>query len=214
MKEARDFFFLATILRSSSFLTLLRPAPQMEDISERYCFKPILRWNPQVEDYFVRAYGPDHISRISQALTSSQSISKCQFQGIPQNYGYADGIPPKEVIVSRKCAEAVLRGAQLSTKPNGNLAVLDNLTLENHFSSVQREIEKLDKFVSFLDMLRADIGTMPIEFESRIDDAIKSLLRLAVGVTCRYLIVGPLVAVVAEARLEKKEEKKGSFLTE
>nr|XP_048328287.1 rRNA (cytosine-C(5))-methyltransferase NOP2C-like isoform X2 [Ziziphus jujuba var. spinosa]XP_048328288.1 rRNA (cytosine-C(5))-methyltransferase NOP2C-like isoform X2 [Ziziphus jujuba var. spinosa] len=97
MKEARDFFFLATILRSSSFLTLLRPAPQMEDISERYCFKPILRWNPQVEDYFVRAYGPDHISRISQALTRPSCYS-C--------------IPPKEVIVSRKCAEAVLRGAQ------------------------------------------------------------------------------------------------------
>ncbi|KAH7533711.1 hypothetical protein FEM48_Zijuj04G0160400 [Ziziphus jujuba var. spinosa] len=74
---------------------------------------------------------------------------------------------------------------------------------ENHFSSVQREIEKLDKFVSFLDMLRADIGKMPIEFESRIDDAIKSLLRLAVGVTCRYLIVGPLVAVVGMGGLGK-----------
>nr|XP_015880062.2 rRNA (cytosine-C(5))-methyltransferase NOP2C isoform X1 [Ziziphus jujuba var. spinosa] len=200
MKKARDFFFLATILGSSSFLTLLRPTPQMEDISERYCFKPILRWNPQVEDYFVRAYGPDHFSRISQALTrpscyscvlvntlkstpdaviekllailkekgdvnftnnvnlsktdancNSQSlhncgkaaseqdgvtnkfkesfhsspISKCQFPGLDYvlfvrgsgphkiDYGYADGIPPKEVIVSRKCAEAVLRGAQV-----------------------------------------------------------------------------------------------------
>ncbi|XP_060672646.1 rRNA (cytosine-C(5))-methyltransferase NOP2C isoform X3 [Ziziphus jujuba] len=200
MKKARDFFFLATILRSSSFLTLLRPTPQMEDISERYCFKPILRWNPQVEDYFVRAYGPDHFSRISQALTRpscyscvrvntlkstpdaviekllailkekgdvnstnnvnlsktdancnsqslhncgkaaseqdgvtntfkesfhSSSISKCQFPGLDYvlfvrgsgphkiDYGYADGIPPKEVIVSRKCAEAVLRGAQV-----------------------------------------------------------------------------------------------------
>ena len=52
-------------------------------------------------------------------------VSKCQFPGLDYvlfvrgsgphtiDYGYADGKPPKEVIVSRKCAEAVLRGAQV-----------------------------------------------------------------------------------------------------
>lgn len=56
----------------------------------------------------------------------SSAISKCQFPGLDYvlfvrgsgphkiDYGYADGVPPKEVIVSRKCAEAVLRGAQVS----------------------------------------------------------------------------------------------------
>lgn len=53
-------------------------------------------------------------------------ISKCQFPGLDYvlfvkgsgphkiDYGYVDGIPPKEIFVSRKCAEAVLRGAQVS----------------------------------------------------------------------------------------------------
>ena len=37
--------------------------------SERYCYDPVLRWNPEVEDYFTKAYGPDHFARISKALT-------------------------------------------------------------------------------------------------------------------------------------------------
>ncbi|XP_058195404.1 rRNA (cytosine-C(5))-methyltransferase NOP2C isoform X2 [Rhododendron vialii] len=52
-------------------------------------------------------------------------VSKCQLPGLDYvvfvkgsgphtvNYGYAQDRPPKEVIVSRKCAEAVLRGAQV-----------------------------------------------------------------------------------------------------
>lgn len=55
----------------------------------------------------------------------SGPISKCLFPGLDYvlfvkgsgphtiDYGFADGKPPKEVIVSRKCAEAVLRGAQV-----------------------------------------------------------------------------------------------------
>lgn len=39
------------------------------DLSERYCFKPKLKWNPKVEEYFEKAYGADHFSRISDALT-------------------------------------------------------------------------------------------------------------------------------------------------
>ncbi|KAA0032867.1 hypothetical protein IC582_015860 [Cucumis melo] len=176
-------------------------AQQMEDLPERYSYNPVLRWNPQVEEYFVKAYGAEHFSHISKALTrpscyscirvntlksttdtvieklstivkemdrpnsedktlvggdvdangidlmqsDSQrasikiedekksvtekfqhpSISRCQVPGLDYvvfvrgsgphtiDYGYANGRPPKEVIVSRKCAEAVLRGAQV-----------------------------------------------------------------------------------------------------
>ncbi|KZV31362.1 hypothetical protein F511_05466 [Dorcoceras hygrometricum] len=163
------------------------------DPSERYCYNPVLRWNPKVEEYFVEAYGADHFSRISDSLTrpscyscvrvntlkstsdvvikkllatlrergwqnvsaeeaiapydavdgagaplestgtacsrngstESPLISKCQIPGLDYvifvyglgpltvNYKYEDDKPPKEVIVSRKCAEAVLRGAQV-----------------------------------------------------------------------------------------------------
>ncbi|KAJ6352473.1 hypothetical protein OIU76_001663 [Salix suchowensis] len=152
------------------------------DPSDRYCFSPILRWNPEVENYFIKAYGADHFSVISKALTRPSSYScvrvntlkstsdaviekllkiikekgfdgdchgkegsepdenlgspleeslkkspivKCQIPGLEYvlfvkgsgphviDYGYVPGAPPKEVIVSRKCAEAVLRGAQV-----------------------------------------------------------------------------------------------------
>ncbi|XP_038709669.1 tRNA (cytosine(72)-C(5))-methyltransferase NSUN6 isoform X2 [Tripterygium wilfordii] len=187
MQKARDLL-LKSIRRS--FLCLSNTAVQM-DPSERYCYNPILRWNPQVEDYFLKAYGADHFSRISKALTypscyssirvnplkttsdavmeklkefiketrngSLESkisidsddcsmvasgladdvaktfdedlqfgpVSKCQIPGLDYvlfvkgsgphtiDYGYAPDRPPKEVLVSRKCAEAVLRGAQV-----------------------------------------------------------------------------------------------------
>ncbi|KAB1208008.1 putative methyltransferase NSUN6 [Morella rubra] len=178
----------------------------MEDMLGRYCYNPSLRWNPEVEEYFIKAYGADHFSRISIALThpscysclrvntlystsdaviqklvaimeetepgnandnlskcesnvvgaglkqkgclketnitqdmdycnkatdalkenlKTRSISKCQFPGLDYvvfvggsgphmiDYGNTHYRPPKEVIVSRKCAEAVLRGAQV-----------------------------------------------------------------------------------------------------
>ncbi|CAN7139092.1 unnamed protein product [Brassica rapa subsp. narinosa] len=137
--------------------------------SSRYSYDPVLRWDPEVEDYFNKAYGPDHFARISKALTrpssyscirvntvqttsaaviekltnilnddsedglklvlqsdgSSSPISKCQIPGLeyvvfvngsgPHRIEYGSGLdnPPKEVLVSRKCAEAVLRGAQV-----------------------------------------------------------------------------------------------------
>ncbi|CAL5340630.1 unnamed protein product [Camellia sinensis] len=39
------------------------------DTSDRYRFEPSLRWNPQVEEYFIKAYGADHFARISKSLT-------------------------------------------------------------------------------------------------------------------------------------------------
>ncbi|KAG2324053.1 hypothetical protein Bca52824_006781 [Brassica carinata] len=134
--------------------------------SSRYSYDPVLRWDPEVEDYFNKAYGPDHFARISKALTrpssyscirvntvkttsdaviekltklldepedglklvqsdGSSPISKCQIPGLeyvvffngsgPHRIEYGSGLenPPKEVLVSRKCAEAVLRGAQV-----------------------------------------------------------------------------------------------------
>lgn len=57
-------------------------------------------------------------------------ITKCKIPGLDYvvfvqgsgphtiDYGYKEGEPPKEVIVSRKCAEAVLRGAHVSMQRN------------------------------------------------------------------------------------------------
>ncbi|KAK1569084.1 hypothetical protein Q3G72_032317 [Acer saccharum] len=187
---------LKTLIRNRSSLT---PPKNLMDPSERYCYNPVLRWNPEVEDYFIKAYGPQHFSRISKALTrpscyscirvntlnttsdavieklqgiiqnsgfqngvdginlnktelkdslndsnikvevgesehgmnalkgsfENGTISKCQIPGLEYvvfvkgsgphtiDYDYAAERPPKEVIVSRKCAEAVLRGAQV-----------------------------------------------------------------------------------------------------
>ncbi|XP_075674114.1 rRNA (cytosine-C(5))-methyltransferase NOP2C isoform X3 [Castanea sativa] len=179
MKRRRDLL-VRTLSCLRCFFSLPKKNPNyttkrkraMEDSSssssssERYCYNPILRWNPQVEDYFIKAYGSDHFSRISKALarpscyscirvntlkstsdaviqklrtiikeeeedanvdgSESESeigrISKCQLPGLedyvvffrgsgPHVIDYAR--PPKEIIVSRKCAEAVLRGAQV-----------------------------------------------------------------------------------------------------
>ncbi|KAG6776295.1 hypothetical protein POTOM_019801 [Populus tomentosa] len=177
MKKARDLHLLLKTIRRSSTTT----TPKM-DPSDRYSFSPILRWDPEVENYFIKAYGADHFSIISKALTRPSSYScvrvntlkstsdavieklleiikekgfdgdchgkegsgpnenvgspleeslkngpivKCQIPGLEYvlfvkgtgphmiDYGYVPGAPPKEVIVGRKCAEAVLRGAQV-----------------------------------------------------------------------------------------------------
>ncbi|XP_055823638.1 rRNA (cytosine-C(5))-methyltransferase NOP2C-like isoform X1 [Solanum dulcamara] len=187
MQKGRDF--IKAIRRSFFTLHSNSPISQM-DQSTRYCYSPTLKWNPKVEEYFIKAYGADHFSRISSALTrpscyscirvntlkstsdavieklleifkergmhdiavqesattwetdncckatlectgSAESlkaikiISKCQFPGLDYvvfvkgsgphaiHYGDNEGKPLKEVIVSRKCAEAVLRGAQV-----------------------------------------------------------------------------------------------------
>ncbi|XP_047172660.1 rRNA (cytosine-C(5))-methyltransferase NOP2C [Vigna umbellata] len=145
------------------------------DPPNRYSYFPSLHWNPQLHQYFLNAYGADHFSRISAALTrpsryscirvntlrsaadavieklrplvsnvsvavqsefedvesnplkecledASSPFSKCKIPGLeyvvfvwgsgPHRVDYGEA-PPKEVIVSRKCAEAVLRGAQV-----------------------------------------------------------------------------------------------------
>ncbi|XP_031132405.1 putative methyltransferase NSUN6 [Ipomoea triloba] len=169
----RGRHFLKTFRRASLSLSTTH---QMEQ-EARYSFNPSLRWNPEVEDYFTKAYGAEHFARISTALTRPscyscirvntlkstsdnviqkllkilrerrqengsvekrlelsgstectwpiESISKCPFPGLDYvvfikgsgphdiDYGCKEGKPPKEVIVSRKCAEAVLRGAQV-----------------------------------------------------------------------------------------------------
>lgn len=70
----------------------------------------------------------DVTNKLAESFHGSP-ISKCQFPGLDYvlfvkgsgphkiDYGYEDGKPPKEVIVSRKCAEAVLRGAQVAVFP-------------------------------------------------------------------------------------------------
>lgn len=60
-----------TIFSSASQSRLLSNLMEMNPSSDssRYCYDPVLRWDPQVEDYFNKAYGPDHFARISKALT-------------------------------------------------------------------------------------------------------------------------------------------------
>ncbi|CAD5311925.1 unnamed protein product [Arabidopsis thaliana] len=161
LTRAKAFFSSVSQSRSISHQMEMGPSD-----SERYCYDPVLRWNPEVEDYFTKAYGPDHFARISKALTrpssyscirvntvkttsdaviekltkifndseeglklvqpdGSSPVTKCQIPGLdyvvfvngsgPHKIEYDSGLenPPKEVLVSRKCAEAVLRGAQV-----------------------------------------------------------------------------------------------------
>ena len=65
--------------------------------------------------------------KLVQPDGSSSPISKCQIPGLeyvvfvngsgPHRIEYGSSLdnPPKEVLVSRKCAEAVLRGAQVNS---------------------------------------------------------------------------------------------------
>ncbi|OIW16306.1 hypothetical protein TanjilG_19022 [Lupinus angustifolius] len=184
MKKGRDLVLKTLFTSNLNTVTAIHThshKPIMHsDSSNRYSFNPSLQWNPQVQQYFINAYGFDHFSRISTSLTrpsryscirvntlksttdavveklralideslsSSEEfeesefeanplkesshhhdglVSKCQVPGLdhvlfvwgsgPHNIEYEyqhDQSPPKEVIVSRKCAEAVLRGAQV-----------------------------------------------------------------------------------------------------
>ncbi|VAI90029.1 unnamed protein product [Triticum turgidum subsp. durum] len=154
------------------------PAAGAAAATDRYTFRPGLRWQPEVEEYFASAYGRDHFARISQALAhpscyscirvntlksstdtvmqkllklvnenelscgfnglkigeqnggeqaheGSYLVHKCPYSGLenvlfvrgsgPHALHYNDqpGHSMKEIIVSRKCAESVLRGAQV-----------------------------------------------------------------------------------------------------
>jgi predicted ribosome-associated RNA-binding protein Tma20 len=147
-----------SLLASPSLKTMDLPPPVVD--AGRYTFNPTLKWDPDVEAYFSRAYGADHFSRISSALTrpscyssirvntlktSTEDVKKklinflhetdfakedstsCITQNPAlENVLYVWGTGPheisydrqadeplKEVIVSRKCGEAVLRGAQI-----------------------------------------------------------------------------------------------------
>lgn len=200
--------------------TLRQPSPMPDLLPDRYSYDPTLCWNPEVEDYFAKAYGNDCFSLISKALThpccyscirvnilkttsdaiiekllkmlqetsngnpindvnivgdtervydasdlqdkvaarldlhsnieedeenkddktttttvqapnlfkgciKGEPVYKCPIPGLDYvvlvrgtgphkvNYAYATGQPMKEVIVSRKCAESVLRGAEV-----------------------------------------------------------------------------------------------------
>lgn len=78
--------------------------------------------SPKVsDDKKFRDIGEPQIEHLSRSI-----VSKCQISGLDYvifvkgsgphaiDYGYEEGKPPKEVLVSRKCAEAVLRGAQVN----------------------------------------------------------------------------------------------------
>ncbi|KAF3336646.1 putative methyltransferase NSUN6 isoform X2 [Carex littledalei] len=154
---------IRTLLRRHSLPTspsvkTMEPPPVVD--AGRYMFNPTLKWDPHVEAYFSRAYGADHFSRISSALTrpscyssirvntlktSTEDVKKKLIKYLHEtNFAKEDSTscitqnpalenvlyiwgtgpheisydrqpdePIKEIIVSRKCAEAVLRGAQI-----------------------------------------------------------------------------------------------------
>ncbi|XP_039816316.1 rRNA (cytosine-C(5))-methyltransferase NOP2C-like isoform X7 [Panicum virgatum] len=98
----------------------------------RYTFSPKLRWQPEVEEYFAAAYGRDRFARISEALAHPSRYSCIRVNTLKSstdavmhklmdlgsgphvlNYNSQPDQSVKEVIVSRKCAESVLRGAQV-----------------------------------------------------------------------------------------------------
>ncbi|KAJ0971835.1 hypothetical protein J5N97_019794 [Dioscorea zingiberensis] len=209
MRRARDCLRRAALGRRH-YSTVPKMDSSSASSSERYCFNPTLVWNPEVEEYFIKAYGAEHFAKISKSLThpssyscirvntlkttsdnvikklvsildekgicgadvweqivtvdvdqtvtegscsvtstplglssdlgnrqisgdndalmmkiKNSSVYKCQYPGLdnvvfvqgsgPHSLQYDDqsGKPMKEVIVSRKCAEAVLRGAQI-----------------------------------------------------------------------------------------------------
>ncbi|XP_048539942.1 rRNA (cytosine-C(5))-methyltransferase NOP2C [Triticum urartu] len=154
------------------------PAAGAAAATDRYTFRPGLRWQPEVEEYFASAYGRDHFARISEALAhpscyscirvntlksttdtvmqkllklvnqnelscgfnglkigeqnggeqaheGSYLVHKCPYSGLENvlfvrgsgphalHYDGQPGHSMKEIIISRKCAESVLRGAQV-----------------------------------------------------------------------------------------------------
>lgn len=78
-----------------------------------------------VEDETKASNNIDSYMDEKQSNLQNGPISKCQIPGLEYvvfvkgsgphaiDYGYMPDKPPKEVLVSRKCAEAVLRGAQV-----------------------------------------------------------------------------------------------------
>ncbi|KAF3586131.1 hypothetical protein F2Q69_00025990 [Brassica cretica] len=69
-----SFLLPLLLLRQNTHLLALSHQMEMNP-SSRYSYDPVLRWDPEVEDYFNKAYGPDHFARISKALTRPSSYS-------------------------------------------------------------------------------------------------------------------------------------------
>ncbi|CAO2210762.1 unnamed protein product [Urochloa humidicola] len=106
-------------------------APPAAADAGRYTFSPKLRWQPDVEQYFAAAYGRDRFARISEALAHPSRYSCIRVNTLKSStdavmhklmdlgsgphvlhYSQPDQ-SVKEIVVSRKCAESVLRGAQV-----------------------------------------------------------------------------------------------------
>lgn len=91
--------------------------------------------NPGDHSKAVFGSSPDEVIPLEESLDSGL-VSKCQIPGLEYvvlvrgsgphsiDYGYNPDKPLKEVIVSRKCAESVLRGAQVAFFLNKSLEYL------------------------------------------------------------------------------------------
>ncbi|KAL5989974.1 hypothetical protein ACLOJK_010869 [Asimina triloba] len=79
MKSASDLLLKTLRRRRSKPYDDCKVPPsismQMGSSRDRYSYNPTLRWNPDVEEYFIKAYGSDHFARISHALTRPSGYS-------------------------------------------------------------------------------------------------------------------------------------------
>ncbi|KAG0460002.1 hypothetical protein HPP92_023130 [Vanilla planifolia] len=60
---------------SSSSAATAATAGVVAASTHRYSYNPSLIWNPEVEEYFIKAYGANHFARISESLTRPSSYS-------------------------------------------------------------------------------------------------------------------------------------------
>ncbi|XP_047333201.1 rRNA (cytosine-C(5))-methyltransferase NOP2C [Impatiens glandulifera] len=147
MKKAREIFKLASRRRSFNPSTISqRNISSKMDPSERYSFNPVLNWDPQVNDYFVKAYGADHFSRISKALTCPSSYSCIRVntlkstsdaviekllgilqERVPQNAG-------DDIQLNMKCdADVKLNEVPLDEKMSTNSTVASDMDVSSEY---------------------------------------------------------------------------------
>ncbi|XP_022759896.1 uncharacterized protein LOC111306257 isoform X2 [Durio zibethinus] len=103
----------------------------MDAASERYSYNPILRWNPRVEDYFIKAYGSLHFAQISKALTSHGeegdlvAVSVAVEQPVPDG-GWELGITRGTVLQGLQTGTTMLSRAGIFCASQGIAVDMNN----------------------------------------------------------------------------------------
>eukprot|EP00252_Welwitschia_mirabilis_P028106 TRINITY_DN9990_c0_g1_i2.p1 TRINITY_DN9990_c0_g1~~TRINITY_DN9990_c0_g1_i2.p1 ORF type:complete len:536 (-),score=113.50 TRINITY_DN9990_c0_g1_i2:116-1723(-) len=106
-----------------------------ENAKERYSFRPSLHWNPEVQDYFVQAFGRRHFDRISQALTTPPLYSSIRVnaghEGIKNVLATLTSILQKEGHDNDK--EAWHQVGKLTADSDGDSNCLTGMQFEDIF---------------------------------------------------------------------------------